>query len=91
MGNDVETLCNNISCWEDRTELDVDGINKLVNRHNSNNDVLRFTNILRLCFKLTKVMSTQINLDKTTPDFTPYISYELLAIIPRVSDRENEC
>jgi hypothetical protein len=44
--------CNNISCREDRTELDEDGINQQIDMLNIGNDVLRFTIILRLLFSL---------------------------------------
>jgi hypothetical protein len=41
--------CNNISCWEYKTELTVDEINQLINTLSNDNDILRFTVILRSC------------------------------------------
>jgi hypothetical protein len=46
--------CNNISCREDKTELDVDGINKVIDALNNDNDVLRFSIYLRSYFMFIK-------------------------------------
>jgi hypothetical protein len=46
--------CNNISCREYRTGLDVDGINQLIDTLENDSNVLRFTIILRLCLMLVK-------------------------------------
>jgi hypothetical protein len=47
--------CINISCREQKTELDLGGINQLIDSLINDYDTLRFITISRLCFKLINV------------------------------------